>query len=904
MLKVAIKNLLGRKLRLVLTSIAVVLGVAFMAGTFVLTDTMGHVFDKLFVDATKGVDAVVRAKEPFKAQGQQAASTRPPVPEGLAARVGNVNGVDLAHGNVFEYALVHKHVKDDKQVEGASGTNQCKGDAIENQAPTFGTGWYYPATTAVNQSLSLVRYRGALGHQPRTDHEVALDLKTANDGHFALNDPVCMTFQTGAPQRFTLTGVFLFGGKEDGLAGATLAAFKPKTAQQLMDRVGTWDQIDVRAKPGMSQGAIRDALRAQLPQFRRALAAPPLEAITGDQLAKEQANNIKDQLSFFNTFLLVFAIVALFVGAFVIYNTFSITVAQRTRELGLMRALGASGRQVVGSVALEALVVGLLSSLLGLAAGILIVKPLEGLFSLFGVDLPSGTTQILPRTIIVSLVVGTVVTFVSALAPARRAARVPPIAALRDQAIPPSSGRRRYIWGTVLSIIGAAALGLGLTSSGSSAPIIVGVAAALVFIGVAMLSPLIAPYAARVLTWPAVRLKSITGSLARRNAMRNPRRTASTAAALMIGLALISVISIVAESAKNTFTTAIEDQTTADFVLSPKNFAPFSSGAATEIRQQFTKQLGSPGTIVEWRSGTVEIAGSPNEVLGVTPNFRRTSAVPLRGRLDIGALRAGGVAISDSVAGDRNCVTGATDLSGPKVTCHPGVFLPIRFPTATKAEAVPVAGVYTDAKALGSNTDYVLGFDPTTQQWEQRFASSLDNIVLIRKPVGAPTQVVSRIVHGASDRIGGIDAKNKEKFVERQVAQFNQIIGLVYVLLAFAVLIALIGIANTLALSIFERTREIGLLRAVGMSRRQLRRMIRGEAVVVAVFGSLLGLGIGVLFGIAIVAALSSEGIDLSVPIGQLVVFVVIAGLFGLLAGTWPARRAARLDVLRAVNAE
>ena len=422
------------------------------------------------------------------------------------------------------------------------------------------------------------------------------------------------------------------------------------------------------------------------------------------------------------------------------------------------------------------------------------------------------------------------------------------------------------------------------------------------FVGIAMLSPLLAQPAVKLLTWPAERMRSVTGVLAQQNAMRNPRRTASTAAALMVGLALVSLIAIFGESAKSTFAAAIDDQTRADFVLSPENFAPFSPAAAEQVRTEFREKFGSEGTVVEWRPGSVEIDGSPNEVIGTTANFRETSVVPMRGTLDVEAMNDGGLVLSPDAAAERTCFS-SEDLSGERVTCGKGTFVRVRFPAIEEEQAVQVAGVYTDDKAIGSNTDYILGFDPDTDQWQQRFTDAFDVFVLIRKPAGAPTgevhDVLTRIAKEA-----GVEAENKAEFKDRQLAQFDQILGLMNVLLALAVLVALMGIANTLALSIYERTREIGLLRAVGMSRVQLRRMIRVEALVVSVFGALLGLMIGIVFGAAIVQALSSEGIELKLPVGQLVVFVIIAGLAGILAGTRPARRAARLDVLRAVNAD
>jgi putative ABC transport system permease protein len=547
----------------------------------------------------------------------------------------------------------------------------------------------------------------------------------------------------------------------------------------------------------------------------------------------------------------------------------------------LLRALGASGRQVVGSVALEAIVVGVFSSIVGLVLGIAIVKPLEALFSLFGADLPSGSLQIEPRTIIVSLIVGTVITFVSAISPARRAARIPPIAALRDQALSVREGRRRYVWGAVLGVLGLVALFVGLfgSLSGTDGAIVVGVAAFLVFIGVAMLSPLIARPAARLLTWPAARIKSVTGLLARENAMRNPRRTASTSAALMIGLALVSFIAIIGASFKGTFSDAIDNQIRADFVLSPKNFQGFSPEAAAAVRRDL------PGsTVVQFRGGEVLVNGSSEQLTGASPNFGRVADLKLRSGFDRQAYADGGViAYKDAEVGGKKVKLGQT--------------LEFTFPKGKRP--VTVAGIFTDKKALPGNGDYVLSL----KDWNL-FNEPLDQFVLILKPGDVSTAHADKTVKSVADRFGGISADNKAEFKDRQLAQFNQILNLMYVLLLFAVLIALIGIVNTLALSIYERTREIGLLRAVGMSRVQTRRMVRGEALIVAVFGSLLGLAIGLLFGRALIAALSDQGISFTLPVAQLVVFLILAGLFGLLAGVPPARRAAKLDILRAVNAE
>ncbi len=872
MFKVTLQSLAAKKLRLVFTSIAVVLGVAFMAGTFVLTDTLGSVFDNLFADTTKGVDAVVRSREAFQAndeQGQQT-QTRPPVPESLVAEVQRVDGVARAQGTLLGYALIIG--KD--------------GDAVQNQAPTLGTPWRPPARS-VSEALDVRRGRG-----PAAPDEVMLDQKTFDDGGFAVGNAstqcpapdaepssgpkacVKVNFLNVAPRWFTVTGAFVSGGNEDGLAGATLAAFTPRVAQEVTGNLGTWSQIEVKGESGLSEVEVRDDVRGALAE---AGLSRDYQAITGDQLAKETSDDIKKNLSFFNTFLLIFALIALFVGAFIIYNTFSITVAQRTRELGLLRALGASGRQVVGSVALEALVVGVIASVLGLGLGLLIVKPLEALLSAFGIDLPGGPLQIEPRTIVVSLLVGTGVTFVSALAPARRAARVSPIAALRDQALPPSSGRRRYVWGGLVTLVGVVALFYGLFGETDSAAEMVGAAGALVFVGVAMLSPLVAKPITHLLTLPAEWTDRITGLLAQKNAMRNPRRTSSTAAALMIGLALVSLIAIFGASAKDSFAAAIQDQTRADFVLSPQSFQPFSPEAADAVRREL------PGsTVIQFRNGSVKFGDEAVAVTGVPGDVERGIDVGLRPGARTKAFdQDGGVFIYKDVASSKDLKVGDA--------------VPTVFPKGTAP--LTVQGIFTNQRII--NNDYLVSL----HDWD-KFDESADFTVIVLKPKDVTTAEAQKVMDRIGEQFPSVKVQNKAEYKDSQLAQFDQILGLMYVLLLLAVVIALIGILNTLALSVYERTREIGLLRAVGMTRKQTSRMVRGEALIVAVFGSLLGLVIGVGFGAAIVAALDSEGISLTLPFAQLVIFLVLAGVFGVLAGWVPARRAARLDVLRAINTE
>jgi putative ABC transport system permease protein len=856
------KGLLAHKFRLLLTSISIVLGVGFVAGTFVFTDTISSVFDHLFTQTTSGTDAVVRAKLPFKVdtRGGGGQQDRAPVPDSLVPLVQSTPGVAAAQGSVNGYALV---VGKD-------------GKAIQGQAPTLGVSWGPIPRFA--KSFNVER-----GSRPTLPNQVALDDTTAGKAKVDVGDTVRIVFLTVPPEEFKVSAVFKFGDAGN-LAGATLAAFEPTTAQRVTNRVGVWDEIDTAAKSGVSQTQLRDNLTGTL---QRAGLTGRYESITQSQLAKETANNIKQGLSFFNTFLLIFALVALFVGAFIIYNTFSIIVAQRAREVGLLKAIGASGRQVTGSVAIEALVTGVFSSVVGLVFGIGVAAGLKALLKTFGVDLPSGSIEIKARTIIVGLVLGVVVTVVSALAPARRAAKVPPVAAIQDHTTTPSSGLRRYIIGGVFTLIGVALLFIGLFGNVKSSDVpgggggLVGIAAFLVFVGVAMLSPLIAGPAARALGWPSMKVRGITGELARENAARNTRRTASTAAALMIGLALITFVSTFGASAKKSFADAIDRTNRADFQLAGKGFNGFTPQAANAVRQALPG-----GTVVEFRAGTWQYNGEGKDLVGTTPDLGDVVDVKLQPGADLDGFAQSGVLVYKDAAKSNNLKVGQT--------------LPMRF-SATGVKLIPIRGIFDDNQGLGIFfSSYILSL----KDYEANFTTQLNQAAGVRKPPNMSAADARVAIDKAVAPFPNVDVQDNAQAKEAQLSQFNTIINLMGALLLLAIIIALIGIVNTLALSIYERTRELGLLRAVGMTRAQMKRMVRSEAVIIAVFGTLMGVVIGVLFGRAIVASLSNEGIAFSVPVAQIVVFIILSALAGLFAGTFPARRAANLDILRAIATE
>ncbi|MET0628704.1 MAG: FtsX-like permease family protein [Acidimicrobiia bacterium] len=857
MWRVTLKGLFAKKLRLVLTSISVVLGVAFMSGTFVLTDTLGSVFDDLFSQQATDIDAVVRAKLALS-DDQQGFAPRNPVPEALVASVESVKGVAVAEGAVQGIATVVG--RDGEQV-------------VNGGAPPLGFNWPSKPFASL--------YHLQSGSPPDSPDEVAIDEKTAKAAGYKVGDQVPMIFLTTPPGTYTLSGIFKYG--ESGLAGATLSGFETDTAQTVMNRVDEFDEIDAKAKKGVSPEQlvtnIEKALRAdgELKGF---------EVLTGDEVAKETADNIKQGLSFFNTFLLVFAFISLFVGAFIIYNTFSIIVAQRSRELALLRALGASAKQVTRSVTAEALLVGLLSSVIGLGLGVFVAVGLQALLSAFGFELPTTSPVILPRTIILALVVGTVVTYVSAIAPARRAAKVAPVAAMRDTPVVLGGGNRRYRIGGMLLAIGLLLLGLGLFAGIGSdsfpggAAGIVGLAAALVFIGVAMVSPLIARPVSRVLGWLPARFRGMSGVLARENAMRNPRRTATTAAALMIGLALITLVAIIGASAKASFSSIIDDSVRSDFIVTPKTF--FGGGFTPDVATQIRDEL-PDASVVEFRDGFFKLGtGKQEQLNGVPADVEDALRIDLQPGADLDAFADGGVLVYKDSAKDLGVNV------GDEIT--------MEF-ERTGARQVTVQGIYDEKRTAGVN--YLLSL----ADYEQDYVDQVDTLVGVKVGQGESTEAARRSINGILKSFPSVKVEDQAEFKESRLAMFNTILNLLYVMLLLAVIIALIGIVNTLALSIYERTREIGLLRAVGMTRKQVKRMVRDEAVIISIFGSLLGLAIGLVFGAALVSAIGNEGVKFTLPVTQLVVFVLLAGLAGLLAGMWPARRAAGKDVLEAIEA-
>ncbi len=838
--KVTLRGLLAHKLRLALTALAIVLGVTFVSGTFVLTDTLNSTFSTLFNSVYRNVDFQVRGVAQF---GSGGSATRNPLPAALLGRVQGVPGVAGAFGEVEGYA---QFIAED-------------GKPISSSVGTVGAGW------ETDQQIS--SFHLVAGNPPTTSDDVVMDAATAKSHGFSVGQRVrILTAASKSAQTFTITGIAQFG-TADNLAGQTLAAFALPTAQRLLGENGLFDFIDVVAKPGADKAAVQRSIAGVLPS--------DAEVVTGQTIINEDANTVSQALSFFNTALLVFALIALFVGAFTIYNTFSIIVGQRTRELALLRVVGASRRQILRSVLTEAAIVGFVSSAIGVGLGVLAAIGLEALLSGFGTALPTGPLTFEPRTAIVGLAVGTLVTVVSAIGPARNAVRIAPVAALTDR---PSDGagalatRRRLISGTALTVFGAALLAIGLAKPVVA---IVGVGAVCIFVGVAMLAPAIARPLSGVLGRPLAALLGTPGQLGRENSMRSPRRTAQTASALMVGLALVSAMAVFGASLSDSATSSVDQAINADLLVSANGSGQLSDAVPATA----AAVPGVTSATIVYRN-QFEFRSALATLTGVTPQNLSNTVIVRMTAGSAAALGQGELLIDSTTAKADHLSVGDT--------------VPVRF-AYTGLTTIRIGGIYQSNALIQS---YLV----SSVYFLAHFRQPHPGAVLLRID-GSPG--VETAVANALAPFSDVQVQTRAQFEQAQVANVNQLLGLVYALLALAVLIALIGIVNTLMLSVLERTGEIGLLRAVGMRRPQVRAMIRSEAVILATFGALIGIVIGTLMGLALVSALRQQGItETSVPWLRLVEFLILAGALGLVAASWPARRAARLDVLAAIAAQ
>ena len=849
MLRIALRNLWARKLRTVLTSLAIVLGVMMIAGTYVLTDTIDRSFEQIFTESNEGIDAVVSAREAIETDDGQA----PPFSADVLKEVRRTAGVAEAAGAIFDPQVA---------IIGSDGERLGGGGA-----PSFG------ASTGADRFDPLTYDEG---RPPQAADEAVIDKQSADAEGFEVGDTVKIAGKAAA-REYELVGIATLGGV-DSFGGASIAVLTLPEAQRITGKVGEFDQIAVAAAEGTSPERLTANLDATLPRS--------VQAETGAQDIESQREEVGEFVGFLKTALLIFAGVALFVASFLIFNTFSITVAQRTREFAMLRTLGANRRQIVAAVVLEALAIGLLASLLGLLAGIGFAPAIEALFKAAGIDLPNTGTVVASRTVIVSLVVGTLLTLLAALIPALRATRVSPVQGLREGAVleTPRESRLRGALAVVLTALGVAAMLLGLFGLLDPGEAWVGVGIGAVFIGVALLSPRLVTPLASLVGRPLERIGGISGRLARENAVRNPGRTASTAAALMIGLALVSFVAVFAAGIRGSIDDAIDKTIGGDLILANSDgFSDIPVRAGEAVEGIEGVEVATPIRFTQ-----SEVAGAGDGYLTLVDPETAPQVLKLEwteGSDEVLGALGPDAAVIDETWGEKH-----------------------GFEVGDRFEATTASGKRIDYEVTGTfkdnadfNGDYIASDVNAAAYGEGENATN----VLIGLDEGADSGAVRGEVETLIDEsFPTIETQNQQELKDAIAEDINTLLGVVYALLFLAVIVSLFGIVNTLALSIYERTRELGLLRAVGMSRRQTRRIVRYEAVITALIGAVLGLVLGVAFSVIMSRPLADEGFTLSIPVGTLVVLLILAMVAGVIAAIGPARRASRLDVLESLAYE
>jgi len=847
MIAVALKGLAGRKVRALLTAFAVVIGVTMVSGTLVLTDTIQKGFDGIFTASYEQTDAVIAGKEIVKGSQSGAAT----VPESLLGQVRALPEVAAAGGTISPLA------SNKAEIFGRDGKPVGSADA-----PQFGLG-----TDASQPQFSPLKL--TTGQWPEGPRQVVLDAGTAAAENFTVGDTVVVSTR-GAKRRYEVTGIATFGSV-DSLGNATMAIWDLPTAQTLLDKEGRFDGISIAAKPGTSPEALIRAVQPLVPAS--------LEVKDSEQQAAADAKETNVIVNAIRYFLLGFGGIALFVGAFVIFNTLSITVAQRTREFATLRTLGAARKQVMRSVVIEGLVIGLLASVIGLFAGLGLAK----LLSALGGELPEAGMVFALRTVLISLALGTVITVLASVIPALRATRVPPIAAVREGSTLPPSRFAAHSLKTAVVVTAAsiAAISVGIFAGGLGTMavvllLLIGILA--LFVGVAMAAPHMVKPLTGVVGLPARRSGGVAGELANANSVRNPSRTASTAAALMIGLTLVTVVAVLGAGLRTTVESAVTDQVTAAYIVDGTDGMPFEAAEGDTLANV-------PGvtTASHVRVDKALVAGEEKDVTGVDPatiarfyDFRWTDGSDAA----VGELARGGALVTRTYADDEDVTLGDR----------------LSIQTASgDTRAVVVRGIYDPPEIeqmLGSISIGQQAFDDVFPQPKNRFTFLDAGPDANQALTAAAADFTDAAVHtGAA-------------FAKDYTEGFSSFLNFLYVLLAFSVVVSLFGMVNTLVLSVFERTRELGMLRTIGMTRRQARRMIRHESIITALIGAALGLPLGIFLALLVTQALSQYDIAISIPLPELVAFTLVAVLAGLGAAIMPARRASRLNVLDALQYE
>ncbi|PTR41139.1 putative ABC transport system permease protein [Rhodococcus sp. OK611] len=832
MRKVSLRNLAAHKVRLALTVLSVVLGTAFVAGSFVFTDTLQKTFDGLFADAAKGVD--VRASGLEKGSSGVPLSELPKLEavDGVRAVVPAVDGPIVLLGA-------------DKKPLQSGG------------APSIGLS-YTPPEQALGDPDVMVA-----GAPPAAPGQIALNEGAARKAGLAVGDRTQVLVPTSGVIDVTVSGIYQTPSDSGGFVGAQ---FDGAQARELFTDGSHVDYVDV-AGTGVSQSELRDRVAAALPD---------LKVDTGDQVREDVKAEVNSALSFMNYFMLAFGAIALLVGTFIIYNTFSMIVAQRLRELALLRAIGASRKQVGRSVVLEALIVGLLGSALGIAAGVGLAYGLRAMLNGFDVGLPSGPLQLEPRTVIVALLVGVLVTVVSAYAPARRAAKVPPVAAMREEfSSTGDSLRVRTLVGAIAAVVGGALLLVGSRGTGGGAATTVGLGAAALIVAVLLAAPALSRPVVGALGAVFAKPFGPVGRLARTNAVRNPRRTAATAFALTLGLMLVSVIGVFGASAKESVNSLVDNGVRADYILAGPDSMGVPLGAAAAV-----EEVPGVADAVELHGVAVKI--DDEEQFGTALSGQLDGVLDYTLEEGSAELVGTNMLVSRTTATEKGWRIGTpvvlTDRDGEQVTTN-------------------VTGIYADSQLLGK-------WMVPESVYEQVTPAAVRAVwaVLIEAQPGADLAAMRGDLAAATDKFLVVQVKDREEFKGSQGKQIDTLLAVLYGLLALAIVIAILGIINTLALSVVERRREIGMLRAVGMQRPQVRRTIYLESVLIAVFGAAVGVLLGVAFGWGFVSTLADEGLDvIAVPWGQVVAMLLGSAVVGVLAALWPAARAARTKPLEAI---
>ena len=848
------KGLRAHKTRFISTFLAVFLGVAFLAGTLVLTDTIQTSFNDLFGDVYRGTDAYVRNTE--KVNGEREDTVRKRIDDSLVATVKAVDGVADARPEINA---------NNTQVVGSDGKAVGKPG---QGAPTFGGNWV--------DNPKLNPFNIAEGRPPTADDEVVIDKSSATKGHLKVGDTVSMVLPTAtAPKQFHLVGIVKFGTADSPL-GASYSLFTLNAAEQYLTQPGKIDAIRVQAARGVSQTELASRIQQVLPA--------QTEALTGEQITKETQDQIAQNISFISIFFTAFAVVAVVVGGFVIYNTFSIIVAQRAREMALLRSIGAARRQVLVSVVAEAAIVGIVASALGVLGGVGVGALLKALFSALGFDLPATGLVVSTTTVAVGMAVGVVVTLVAAIVPAVKASRVPPIAALREMAVEHTgASRARVITGAVFTALGIANIVNGVLGSGSGSAVGIGVVGVLV--GTVILGPVVAKPASQLIGLPAPAIKGMTGSIARENAMRNPRRTAASANALLIGVGIVSLITVLYGSLRTSIDNQIGQAFTGDVTITAGGFG---RGGVSPTLSASLNQLPEVQAAAAMRFAVAGKDDNSTNITGIDP-ATFTKVVDLQVTAgDLSTLGTDGIAQLDTITVKR----GAGEKTGPRL----GDKVVLNF-VETGPQTFTIKALFHRSTVTSSTL-------MSTQALDANSPNSLDAFVFVKFKPGVPFEQGRAAVQAAAKPYPTAKVQDIHELKQTFESRIATLFGLILIMLALAIVIALLGIANTLRLSVYERTRELGLLRAVGMTRAQIRSSVRWESAIISLFGTIGGLALGFFFGWAVVTGLGGDDIQFAPPVPLLVVILVVGAVAGVIAAIRPARKAARLDLLQAIAAE